>query len=505
MYPSRSNFEAWAQLGNKGWGPDEMAPYLRKFHTFTPPIRKTAELLATDEYLKADHQGADGPVPVTLPDVYSEFNRAWNEAFRGLGWDTTADPIGGEKLGAFACPLSVDGKGRRGYAMAYYTAEVAQRSNLTLRTETLVEKVRFDQAQERPRATGVQVRIENGGSECITARREVILCAGCINSPQLLELSGVGRAETLRQHGIPVILDCPGVGENLQDHAMVTLCFEVADGQVSGDALRDPNVLQPLIKQYEAAGSGPMAGAPASMAYLPLIDDRGQLSREAVQQLLAGHDEEGSPKEQPQYDLMKQKLLENRNPNGQYMFAAQQHHMKSDATTAQDFLAKIFPKDYVSISVLLNRPFSRGTVHIRSSHIEDKPVYDPKMLSHPLDLELLARQTQYVDRIVRMEPLASLLKPDSRIPQHATDLSDLDVTKEIVKERLFTCFHPTGTCAMLPADIGGVVDSRLTVHGTRNLRVVDASVFPLEPAGNIQATVYAVAERAADLIKEENH
>ena len=167
-------------------------------------------------------------------------------------------------------------------------------------------------------------------------------------------------------------------------------------------------------------------------------------------------------------------------------------------------LAKALPENYISILVLNNHPFSRGSVHIRSSRIEDKPVYDPNFLSHQLDLEVLARQTQYVDRVVQTGPFASLLKPESRIPAHAVDLSDVNIAKDIVKERVFTCFHPSGTCAMMPAEMGGVVDDRLKVHGINNLRVVDASVFPLEPSGNIQATTYAVAEKAADLIKEDH-
>lgn len=243
MYPSRSSFEAWEKLGNKGWGSDEMSPYLRKFHTYTPPTREMAELLSTDEYMKAESQGANGPVPVTLPDIYAHFSRAWDDTFANLGWRTNTDPINGEKMGAFTFPLSVNSKGRRGYATAYYTAEAAQRRNLLVQTETMVEKILFDKKHKKPRATGVRVRGLSGDIQRITARREVILCAGTINTPQLLELSGIGRADILQKHGIPLVHDSPGVGENLQDHAMVTLGFGVAEGQASGDAVRGPEIL----------------------------------------------------------------------------------------------------------------------------------------------------------------------------------------------------------------------------------------------------------------------
>jgi choline dehydrogenase-like flavoprotein len=171
-----------------------------------------------------------------------------------------------------------------------------------------------------------------------------------------------------------------------------------------------------------------------------------------------------------------------------------------------ELLAPAFPGNYISIFILNNHPFSRGSVNIRSADPLAKPIFDPNYLSQPIDLEVLARHTQYLDKIVQTAPFSTLLKsPSSRIPEEAAvGFEDLELAKEVVKDRLFTCFHPAGTCAMLPKELGGVVNDRLVVYGTKNLRVVDASVFPLVPTGNIQATVFAVAEKAADLIKEDN-
>ena len=165
------------------------------------------------------------------------------------------------------------------------------------------------------------------------------------------------------------------------------------------------------------------------------------------------------------------------------MFLPIQVHMNPGSTTMPEALAKALPESYISILILNNHPLSRGSVHISSSRIEDKPVYDPNFLSHQLDLEVLARQTQYVDWVVQTGPFSSLLKPQSRILTHAVNLSDVDTAKDIVKERVFTGFHPSGTCAMMPAEMGGVVDDGLRVHGTGNLQVVDANVFLLEPSG----------------------
>ncbi|CAI7661925.1 Glucose-methanol-choline oxidoreductase [Penicillium manginii] len=503
VYPNASNFEAWKGLGNTGWGSEDMVPYLQKFHSYTPPSEATAELLGTARYMKDANQGSNGPVPVSLPDVFGPFNKAWDETFAQLGWETDADPIQGRKLGAFASPLSVDSKmGTRGYAAAYYSAEIAARPNLRLLTETIVERVLLSHQDGEVTATGVQVKTGHETQQ-IKAKKEVIICGGSLNSPQLLELSGIGGADLLKRHDIPVVIDNPSVGENLQDHAITTINFEVADGQVSGDILRDPNVVQALIKLYEETRGGPLAGMPISMAYLPFVDGNGIIPQKDIESLLSKHleDEKIPENLRAQYSHIRKMLASTENGSSHYLFLPAQLHMNPGKTTLTDVLAKTLPENYISIMMLHNHPFSRGSVHIRSNRSEDKPTYDPNLLSHPLDIEIMARQMQYVERIVETGPLSTLLKPGKRMPENTKDLSNLDHAKEVVKERLYTCFHPAGSCAMLPKEMGGVVDSELKVYGTKNLRVVDASIFPLEPTGNIQATVYAVAEKAADIIK----
>jgi choline dehydrogenase-like flavoprotein len=489
-----------------------MAPYLRKFQTFTVASPETAAFLSLDRYMKPKDQGANGPIPTTLPDVYGPLNRAWDETFRRLGWRTDADPIAGRKVGTFTAPLSVDVKtGQRGYAANYYTPEVAQRPNLDLLPETLVERILLHtEADGQVVATGVLARNSDDSQQEIPATREVIVSGGTFNSPQLLELCGFGSAALLQEHHIPLVLDRPGVGENLQDHCLTAVSFEVADGQVSGDVMRDPTVVQQLMQLYEQTRGGPLSGMPISVAYLPLVGHEGRLSKDQIQDLLSQHLSQAtqhtsslSPAQETQHAPLRQMLLDDENPSTEYLFLPIQTHMHPGVTTMGDVLAKSLPGNYISIIVLHNHQFPRGTVHIQSPLATDKPVIDPNYLSHPLDIEILGRHVQFLDSIASTEPFAGLLKPGSRHPAEAADLSNLEKTKEIVKDRLFTCFHPVGTCAMMPADLGGVVDATLKVHGTRNLRVVDASIFPLEPSGNIQAAVYAVAERAADIIRAD--
>ncbi|KAF2680047.1 GMC oxidoreductase [Lentithecium fluviatile CBS 122367] len=505
VYPSKANFEAWKALGNEGWDAAGLAPYFRKYSRFTPPSAETKELLSID-YINEELHGKDGPLPVTIPDIYGPFQSSWSKSLDKLGWCNTDDPIEGEKLGTFACGLSIDAETKtRGYAAsAYYTPDVAKRPNLEVLTETFVEKILTKNGDGSVEATGVRVQTKDGAHVDIVAKKEVILSAGAIQSPQILELSGIGQKELLEKHDIPVVLDSPGVGENLQDHAISAPCFEIADDQISADIMRDPNIVQAVLQQYLTTKTGPLVGIPISVTMLPLVDSNGRVSHDEIAQLTKQYVEDADLPlwQKKQYEQLQKQILGPKEATGYAMMLPLQLNISSGKTEMKNLLAPTNPKNYITIMSVNNHPFSRGICHIRSADPKDKPILDPRYLSHPLDLEILARHTQYIETIVKTEPFASLLKPSGRLPE-GKEATSLDAAKEIVKERLLSTFHPTGTCAMMPKEIGGVVDNRLKVHGTKNLRVVDASVFPMETLGNIQATVYAVAEKGADLIKED--
>jgi choline dehydrogenase-like flavoprotein len=201
-----------------------------------------------------------------------------------------------------------------------------------------------------------------------------------------------------------------------------------------------------------------------------------------------------------QHSLLNQALLDPRESTSQLMLLPFQVHTES----AHDQQALFNPSAagaYITLTAHIARPYSRGHVHIRSSDPLDQPCIDPCYLSHPLDSEILARHFRYLQTIARTEPLASKLATNGRtIPDGIPVDLDLASAKKEIKKVLTTQYHPIGTCAMMPLEKGGVVDAKLTVHGTVNLRVVDASVFPMQLRGNIQSTVYAMAEYAADMI-----
>ncbi|KAK7556260.1 hypothetical protein IWX49DRAFT_636771 [Phyllosticta citricarpa] len=506
VYPSTKNFEAWEALGNDGWSAKDLKPYFKKWQTFTPASEDVKKTLEINYYHEKNH-GTDGPVPVTNGNNYGPFNEAWVKTFEKLGWCNDDDPILGEKLGAFTNSLSIDAITRkRGYAAeGYYNKEVAKRPNLQVLTEALVHKILTEKKEDGVVAKGIKFETNDGGIHEILARKEVILAAGAMNSPQILELSGIGQRELLDKHNIPVVIESPGVGENLQDHAISPLSYEIADGQFSADMFRDPKLIGVAMQEYQEKKSGPLANIPFSVAYLPFSDGNGRLSKDEIQEILNQNadDPNISAAQKRQYELLRSQMLHPKDCPAYHMYAPMQFNTKSAGRDPLgEIIAPTKPGNYITILATLNHPFSRGIVHIKSKDPKEKAIVDPRYLSHPLDLEILARHTQNIESFVKTEPFASLLKPGSRLPEDG-DTSTLESAKEVVKARLMNTFHPTGTCAMMPREMNGVVDSRLKLYGAKNLRVVDASIFPLEPLGNIQTTVYAVTERAADIIKED--
>ncbi|KAL1615622.1 hypothetical protein SLS54_008889 [Diplodia seriata] len=512
LYPSKADFDDWAELNkDQDWSTEAMAPYLRKFHTFRPASEATKQRMLVD-YMDEASYGTDGPLNVTIPDGYSPLDEAWVKAFDELGFRSKTDQIHGKMIGCFTNPVSIhpDTKTREYSASSYYTDKVQSRSNLHVLTEALVERIEWeDSASTGPLgATGVHVFHQADGKRSFVSVRaggEVILSAGTIKSPQILELSGVGDAELLKKHGIPVKIANAGVGENLQDHVVSTTSYEIADDQMSGDNLQNtPGLMEAVMQMYAQSRTGPMTGTMLGSAHLPPVDKDGVLSSVALQTLLSEAEADGYadfPGKAAQYSLLQRRLAAGE-ASVQFLFIPKQVNHETRQNTMQYLFGGQEAGNYVSAVALLNHPFSRGSVHITSPDARQSPAIDPRYLTHPLDLELQARHLQYFERLVGTQAFRKVLKQGGRrLPD--TDSSDLDAARRIAADRAFTCFHPAGTCAMMPRELGGVVDSRLVVHGTRNVRVVDASVFPLEPLGNIQATVYAVAEKAADIIKRD--
>ncbi|KAH6607374.1 gmc oxidoreductase [Trichoderma cornu-damae] len=499
LYPPRGSLDAWGALGNKGWDYDSLSPYLQKFATVHAPSQATKDVVGLAYH--DDSVVGNGPIQVCYSEGYGKPNSAWMETFARLGLEMKTDTRTGKGLGAFQQGGSIDPatNTRSHAASAHYTPEISSRPNLTVMTETTVKKIVFDTSGPEPVAVSVLVRSKDGTDKTLSGG-EIILAAGALMSPQILELSGVGNRSLLEGLDIPVIVDNPNVGENLQDHPIACQSFEVNPGVPSSDVLRDPDVLNALIQQYKDGGKGPLGQSNISVAYSPLADGEGVYSEDAKKSLFASYDEHAQT---PDRKIVR-KLLEGPDePAVEYfLFPGQVHTVLDNPASMADYLLPMSPENYLTVMVMLNHPFSRGSVHISSADVDKLPTWDPNFNSNPLDLEISARHTQFVELLLRTSPFKDIFKPDgARIPQVKGDT--LENAREVVRQSQVSDFHPSCSLAMKPREQGGVVDSRLRVYGTKGLRVVDASAFPLQPAGNIQSMVYVFAEKAADLIKED--
>ena len=487
-----------------------MTPYYKKFHTLTIPSEEVSHNIGLD-YIDKAIQGNSGPIQASFTGAAEHpLGKIWIATFKALGYSATGDPFSGQITGGYTNPVTIDPKSKtRSYSAVAYYLPAKNRTNLHLMTGVLVQKIILEKTIRSVTATGVKFTKERNVHE-IKARKEVILAAGAFNSPKLLELSGIGEKNLLESHGIEVIVDNAYVGENLQDHLMSGISFEVKDGIPTLDELsrQNPDALQAAMTAYGSSQSGPFsAGSVNSFACMPVVDFQVQ---GILEKLFESHPADTTtaahPAEQLHYDFVRSIISSPYEGSAAYfMYPVQANY--NDTESAKNFVIPVLPGNYVTLGAVLLHPLSRGSTHISSPSAAAKPTIDGRYLSHPLDVEIFARHLRYLETIAATEPFASLLKPGGRRNSPSACIGrdgDLNAAKEYVRQTAMSNWHPVGTCAMMAREKGGVVDERLLVHGTANLRVVDASIMPIITRGNPQTSVYAVAERAADFIKEDH-
>ena len=307
----------------------------------------------------------------------------------------------------------------------------------------------------------------------------MIVAAGALHSAQLFQLSGLGPASLLDQYGIPLALDLPGVGNNLQDHCLVGTFYPYNNASYPSPTQLTTNATYNLEaeQEYYSQRTGPWtAGSPNALAFNPLslitnnawIIIANATGQEATDYLPPGLD-----------------------PTVIAGFSAQKNSLVQ--RFGEDHVAayEIINNNAGSLTLSVMHPFSRGTCHITSADPFEPPAIDPRWLSNPVDRQVLVEALRFNRQILATPPMQDLLPAQFVPPVDA----DEDALNQVINDGIRTEFHPSGTLAMLPLEQGGVVDSHLRVWGTQNLRVVDAGIFPLIPAAHLQAVVYAVAEK----------
>ncbi|CZR59352.1 related to choline dehydrogenase and related flavoproteins [Phialocephala subalpina] len=463
--------DAWELLGNAGWNWDSLLPYYLKSEDFTTPA--AFQIADGVTYNPADH-GTSGPLDTgyTYGMVNGTVGSTINETYANVGIPWNSDVNGGKMRGLAAHPKTVNviANVREDAARAYYWP-FANRTNLVLFQSTLANKLVWkNQSDSGSVAQGVEVTTSNGTISTIYAAKEVILSAGALRSSLLLELSGVGNPDVLTPLNIPVVVDLPTVGENLQDQMNNAFVFG-SNTTVSGT---DGFVTYPSASDIFGNNTSSFASSISS-----------SLSTYATAVANASNNVVSSSDLldffQIQYDLIFNSSV----PLVEFFNTA---------------TSSIFDIEYW---ILL--PFSRGNIHINSNNATAAATINPNyfMLDFDLDVQVAAskfiRNTVMASAPISLEVTGETSPGTTVLPANATDAE----WKEYIKGAFRSNFHPVGTAAMMPREKGGVVDTSLKVYGTSNVRVVDASVLPFQVCGHLTSTLYAIAEKAADLIKAE--
>ncbi|KAI1775369.1 putative GMC oxidoreductase [Hypoxylon cercidicola] len=493
---SRANVDAWAGLGNPGWD----------WESFSKSLGCSYSLEKSPWTTKGS-----GPLQLSIAEENTRWPQLWRDAISKLGYPTSADPFSGQFLGALGTPESIDPvTHQRSFAGSAYLIPAKARENFTIWTQTLVDKVLFDKLSEKgkPVATGVQYT-RDGKTDRVDARKEVILSAGSLNSPKILELSGIGDAELLRSLGIDVIVDNAHVGENLQNHPMASMAFETLqeEGFETVDKLsrNDPETVAAAMESYTKDGTGPLSRSAIDvMAQLPLSSMEAVGLDHVLQD--TSYETAGLGKTTDAFAKAHRSFIHSilgspTEASAQYIAIPGFGLFGPDGNGAA---IPAGSESYFTVTILLSNPLSRGSVHIRAASSSSPDLaLDLKCLSDPLDVEILARHVQQAERIMTTEPFASHLSPNGMrnpVSPPRGSLLNLDNAKDYVRKSAACAYHYTGTCSMMPRDIGGVVDAQLRVYGCENLRVCDASIIPITPRSSPQATVYGVAEHGAKII-----
>jgi len=446
-------------------------------------------------------------VQTSFPKAMGVLQSKWIESFEELGHATNKTGFVKSSAGAVTVTNAIDSSnGERSHAGTALLEPALKRGNVTLRTGVKVNKIAFadtQKADERLHANGVYYIYQ--GEEQFIRAREIILGAGVFESPAILERSGIGSEKALTVAKVPVLYNLLGVGENLQDHLNCGLSCETQnDVPTHDEELRNPELRKATLMEYERSHTGRASeGGAYSFAFTPLqMLETPSETQELTELVQHWTEKENNPSLRAQYSIL-QKTVESPSEATATTFMLRCQRNR-DLESFPKGTPSIVDGNFVTVVAMLAHPFSRGSCHI-SSDPARQPEIKFNYLSHPLDVEILARHLRLIERLFQKPTFAGIIKPSGkRLPRSFPHpIVSLEDAKRILPINSATNYHPCGTCSMMREDLGGVVDERLRVYGTGNVRVCDASILPIIPRGNILTAVYAFAEKAAQLICKE--
>ncbi|KIK69071.1 hypothetical protein GYMLUDRAFT_91470 [Collybiopsis luxurians FD-317 M1] len=499
-HPPKEDVDNWEKLGNPGWNWANYEKYSTRALTYTPLEPNTNISVSSEAYNVWDHNKArgNGPLHITHPRRLLEIDGQMHQTLLNMGHQKSPAPYHGETEGTY---LALSNVHHELHCRTYSaTASALHRPNFfVLVGANVTAIISSSSAEDKLEATGVEFHhVSDDKLHRVFIRKEVILSAGALKSPQILELSGIGRPDVLSKLGIAVKVPLDGVGENVQEHQFIGCSFELKDDYVEDtyDLMLDEIQRAKHEKLYSENEGIHMTGV-VQIAFAPLktITSEAEAMYAAEENKIRQDIEEGKypPGLAEQYEIQLQRAR------------------KGALDCELISLTGVFSgpktprpgKKYYTILGFPNHNFSRGTIHISSIDPHEHPVMDPHYFEHEIDLQIFIKEVRYIREIVQNAPLKDLLSDDPS----AMELNpgpEVQTDEEIaswLKQTFSTAWHTIGSLSMLPKEKNGVVDPTMKVYGTKNIRVVDLSVVPMQIAAHTQATAFTIAEQAADIIK----
>ena len=439
MRGQQSDYDHWAALGNRGWGWQDVLPVFRRSEDY--------------QHGADDFHGSGGELRVEERRVNWEILDVWRDAAEHCGIPKIDEFNRGDNFGNAYFQMN-QRNGKRWSGVRAFLDPIKDRPNLTVLTEAAVRKLCFEQTEGELIASGVQV-LHRGHEHTYSANAEVLLAAGAIASPQLLQLSGIGASENLQRHSIAPLLELPGVGENLQDHLQIRTIYKVDNTVTLNQRARTPWGMASMGLEYALRKTGPLTMPPSQLGAF-------------------AKSEPAQPSANIEWHVQPLSLDKFGSPLHRY--------------------------NAITPSVCNIRPSSRGYVALRDANPDSAPIIQPNYLSTDDDRAVAVAGLKLTREIMAAPAMAPYSPHELKPGAHVTSDDELI---QAAGDLGTTIFHPVGTCKM-GNDAMAVVDDELRVRGVQRLRVIDASIMPTITSGNTNAPTVMIAEKGAEFIKRQH-
>ncbi|THU97989.1 hypothetical protein K435DRAFT_796077 [Dendrothele bispora CBS 962.96] len=519
--PSKVEIDAWAQMASSGddsgssspWAWDSFYAAMKKAETFDAPsddIKNTAGI-----EFNADSYGTDGPIHWGYPGFTFPILSNWSPALSSLGVPANPDPVSGNNTGSFIANSAIrKSDWTRSYSRSGYIDSISTpRSNLDILTGATVTGIVWDGSSSSSstfsasssdlKATGVQYALSSTSpKQTINVNKEVILSAGTIGSAQILMVSGVGPESVLQDAGVDVKVDLPGVGQRLQDHLVTSLAYSTTSSVTTAGSIHTSQSTQSQSPESMSFINSATAYLPLSSLFqsgssLQSVISSAQSSMQSQLQAYktSGYKGTGSG------DQVDDTVVK----GYQSIYTTITDTLYSSPSSGQiELLIALTQPNTIVLQAAIQHPLSMGRMYITSNDVFVSPVLDPSYLQNNVDLQILRQGVKMLDELATSSSSSLSQFISGRTNPPAKETTSDDDWDSFILSSSSTEFHPSSSCASLPLSLGGVVDpGSLRVYGSANVRVMNASVFPMEMSTHLGAPTYGVGEIGVGLVRAE--